>query len=307
MTHWFLFALVGPILWSIVNHIDKHILSNYSEGKGVGAILVFSCLSSVFVLPLIFVMEYQELGQVTGNALLSLLLIGFMSATAFYFYLKAMDSEEASVVVPMFQLIPVFGYVLGYTILDEVLNTMQMVSCLVIISGIIIISINTEERNKISVKKQTLVYATMSSFLFALHDTLFKKIALVESFWVATFWQYLGICLFGLALILLKKEFRNDLQYMFQGSARKMIALNVMSEVLYVAGNLANNFATMLAPIALVLVVSSYQSVFVLLGSLILAVFVPSLAREHISRLALIQKCISIVLIIIGSYFLYNS
>lgn len=307
MTHWFLFALIGPILWSIVNHIDKHILSNYSEGKGVGAILVFSCLSSVFVLPLIFVMEYQELGQVTGNALLSLLVVGFMSATAFYFYLKAMDSEEASVVVPMFQLIPVLGYVLGYTILDEVLNTMQMVSCLVIISGIIIISINTEERNKISVKKQTLVYATMSSFLFALHDTLFKKIALVESFWVATFWQYLGICLFGLVIVLVKKEFRNDLQYMFQGSARKMIALNVMSEVLYVAGNLANNFATMLAPVALVLVVSSYQSVFVLLGSIILAVFVPSLAREQISRLALIQKCVSIILIIIGSYFLYNS
>ena len=127
MENWFFIALIAPILWSIVNHIDKNILSRYQEGRGVGAILIFSSLSSVVILPFIiffFILKYLAY----PFRFLLLMMVGFLSAAAFYFYLQAMNIEEASVVIPLFQFDPVFGYILSYFILKESLNVNQIFS-----------------------------------------------------------------------------------------------------------------------------------------------------------------------------------
>jgi drug/metabolite transporter (DMT)-like permease len=307
MENWFLIAIIAPILWSIVNHIDKNILSRYQEGKGVNSILIFSTLSSVIILPFIVFFKHSEIFNISLSDFLILIFIGFLSASAFYFYLKGMDVEEASVVVPLFQLIPIFGYILSYFILGEVLTLTQLLFSLIIICGIIMISLEIDIDNKISLKKRVLVLITVSSFLFALHDTLFKKIAVVDSFWISVFWQYLGLTLFGLILLTFFKRSRGDFLLMINNSKKSIITLNATSELLYVGGNLANNFATLLAPVAIVLVVSSYQPLFVFIGGIFLTLFFPKITMEKISTKHFFHKLISILIIIIGSVFLYTS
>jgi hypothetical protein len=49
---WFLIALIGPILWAIVNHIDKFLLSDKFEGSNVGALMIFSTLQCGLLLPI---------------------------------------------------------------------------------------------------------------------------------------------------------------------------------------------------------------------------------------------------------------
>ena len=88
MQNWFLLALIAPILWSIVNHIDKYMLSKYLKGRGVGALLIFSALASFVILPFILYFYHSQLFTVTNRDLATLLLIGFLSVGAFYFYLK---------------------------------------------------------------------------------------------------------------------------------------------------------------------------------------------------------------------------
>jgi len=307
MSNWFLIALIAPILWSIVNHIDKNILSRYQEGRGVGAILIFSSLFSVIVLPFIIFFHHSKIFSVSWVDFLILIIIGFLSALAFYFYLKGMDIEEASVVVPLFQLIPIFGYFLSYFILGESLSLAQILFSLIIIFGIIMISLEIDLDNKITLKKEVLILITISSFLFALHDTLFKKIAIVDSFWISVFWQYLGLTLFGLLLLIFFKKSRQDFLLMVSGTKMNILSLNVTSEVLYIIGNLANNFATLLAPVAIVLVVSSYQPLFVFIGGIFLTIFLPKFTIEKVSRKHFFHKLISIFIIIIGSIFLYTS
>src|SRR3989338_8059799 len=110
MSNWFLIALIAPILWSVINHIDKYILSRYEEGRGVGALLVFSSLSSIIVLPILAVVYGSQIFGLPLIDRLILLIAGLLNAAGFYFYLKAMDIEEASVVIPLFQVDPIFGY-----------------------------------------------------------------------------------------------------------------------------------------------------------------------------------------------------
>jgi len=307
MQNWFLIALIAPLLWSIVNHIDKYMLSKYLKDRGVGALLIFSALASVIILPFVLFFFHSQLFNISNRDLVTLVLVGFLSAAAFYFYLKGMEEEEASVVIPLFQLVPVFGYFLSYLILGESLNLAQIFSSLLVISGIIILAVEIDIDNNVTLKSKVLFMVTASSFLFALHDTLFKKVAITESFVVSVFWQYVSLTVFGLLIFIFIKQYRDDFLSMIHGSGKKLLSLNVFSELLYIMGNLANNFATLLAPVAVVLVVSSYQPLFVFIGGVLLTLFFPHISMEKISTKHLVHKIISILIIIIGSYFLYSS
>ena len=51
-----------------------------------------------------------------------IMLSGILYMAAMLFYLRALQSEEASVVAPFFQAGPLFGYVLAYLVLGETLS-----------------------------------------------------------------------------------------------------------------------------------------------------------------------------------------
>jgi len=308
MSNWFLVALIAPILWSIVNHIDKYMLSKYLKERGVGALLIFSALSSVIILPFIAFFYYSDIFSISSFDFLILLFIGFLSAGAFYFYLMGMEMEEASIVIPLFQLVPVFGYILGYLILNESLHIHQIFSSLLVMFGVIILAMEIDEENKLKLKVRVLLLIAASSFLFALHDILFKKVAIIEGFWVSVFWQYVSLTVFGLIILASVKKFRKEFFSMFSSNmGGRILFLNFTSEILYILGNLSNNFATLLAPVAIVLVVGSSQPLFVFIGGIILTMFLPKIAVEKISHKHLFHKLFSILIILIGSYFLYST
>src|SRR3989338_4106479 len=304
MSNWFLIALVAPILWSIVNHIDKFILSKYQEGRGVGAVLVFSSLFSVTILPIVAIFYRAKIFALPAEDLLMLLVAGILSAAGFFFYLKAMDIDEASVVIPLFQFDPVFGYILSFLILGEILNINQILASILILVGIVLLSIEIDAENRLRLKKEVLFLVDTSSFLFALSGVLFKKLALVDSFWISIFWQFSGLTVFGIFIFVFVKKFRQSFMTMVSVSQSRMLSLNIMSEILYILGSLANNFALLIAPVALVFVVNSYQPLFVFIAGVLFTMFLPKFVSEKISKKHFVHKLISIIIILIGSYLL---
>ena len=52
-----------------------------------------------------------------------IVLSGVLYMGAMLFYLRALQSDEASVVAPFFQTVPLFGYVLAYFVLGERLSS----------------------------------------------------------------------------------------------------------------------------------------------------------------------------------------
>lgn len=306
--NWFLISLISPIVLSVVNHADKYLLSKHFKGRGIGSIFLFSSLFSIVVLPLIVIFGHVEIFNISILDALCLLFIGMLNPIAFYLYLKALSKEETSVVIPLLQMIPVFGYFLSYPILGEILTTQQLLASLLVILGIVILSIDFDIDNKISIKKQVLVLIALSSFFFALHDVLFKAVVINDgSFIISTFWQYSGLTILGILVFSFNSVYRNQFLDIFRTKNYKILSVNIGSEVLYILANITNNFATLLAPVALVLVVSSYQPLFVFIIGILLTIVVPSIGIEKITLKHLVQKLLSIIIIIIGSYFLYAS
>lgn len=305
-TNWFFIALIPPLLWSIVNHIDKFLLSKYFKGRGSNTIFLFSSLFSLVVLPIVAYSAPATFWHISFAKVVYLLIVGGINATAFYLYLKALNEEEASVVIPLLQMIPIFGYMLAYPLLGEVLTSQQILYALIVILGISILSLEFEN-HKVKLRTKVFILVAASSFLFALHDVLFKLVTVESNFLTSAFWQFAGLGSVGIVIFIINKKERAAFNALFTRTQHKGLILNIASETLYCAGNIANSFATMLAPVALVLVVSSYQPLFVFIIGTLLTVFIPLVSSEKLSRAHLFQKISAISIIIIGSYFLYSS
>lgn len=220
-------------------------------------------------------------------------------------YLMAMEDEEASVVIPFFQLIPVFAYILGYFFLGETLTHIQIFAMLLIIAAASVLSFEIDDDNKFKLRKKTVFFMTISSLTAAIESVLFKYVILEEDFWVSSFWSFVWIGVLGIIMLLTIKTYRSDFLYILKNNSKKIMSLNMLNEVMTIVGNVTTSFATLLAPIALVLLVNAYQPVFVFIIGILLTLFFPKITTEKIKLKHVVQKVVVIGVMMVGTYMLF--
>lgn len=301
--NWFLIALINPVVHAFVNHFDKFLLSKYLKGGTVGALILFSSLFAVFALPIIYFFDPNVIGSLTGLQILVLMVNGVFLTLAIIFYLYALDSDEASYVAPFFQLIPVFGFIVGYLLLGEVLAGGQLLGGSLIVFGSLLLSLELNGSGT-RVKKKLVLLMLGSSFFYAINAVIFKSIASEAGFLTSVFWDMTGKFVFGVILFAAVKSYREQFLYLIRASGKAVVGLNVLNEIMSLVGEFALVFAVLFAPVALVQSVGGLQPMFVLIFGVIITLFFPSFGQESFQRKHLAQKIIGIVIITVGVYLL---
>ncbi len=300
---WFFIAIVGPFLYALTNHIDKILLERYFKQSGVGTLILFSSLLSVLALPFLLYIDPTVL-DISLYHVVALAILGILNVSVLWFYLLALMNEEASVAIVFYQLVPVFGLVLGYFVLGEMLSQMQIIAMAIIILGTTIISFEVDIDNKFTLRRQTIAYMTMASLLWAASSVIFKYVALEENVWRTLFWEHLMMVVVGIFVFIFARSYRRNFLLALRENSKSILSLNVFNESLYMLGNIAFSFAYLLAPIALVLLTQSFQPFFVLIIGIILTVFFPKISVEKIEAKHLWQKVMAICITGIGVYIL---
>ena len=300
--NWFFIALIGPLLYAISNHTDKYLISKYIHDSKVGALIIFSALFGVFALPIILIINPLVLGISMGQGII-LVVIGILVVLSILCYLYALQIDEATFVVPFYQMIPIFGFVLAYFILGETLTKTQILASLAILVGALILSFDIQDE-KIHFKKKVVLLMTVASFFYAVSDVLFKFVAIERGFWISTFWTLVGKVLVGIIFLAFISSYRNEFFSLLKNAKGKILGLNSMNETLTIVADSATQFATLLAPVALVLMVNGFQPLFVFVIGLGLTLFFPHISKEKIQKRHLIQKIGAILVMLVGSCFL---
>ena len=229
-------------------------------------------------------------------ALIALSGILYMGATLFY--LRALQSEEASVVAPFFQAVPLFGYALAYFVLGETLSIVQMGGGALIIVGTLVVSVRFGQNVRIF--KLRLVLLMLACCLAAaVSGLIFKAFAITVAFWTTTFWMFVGEAILGAALLLVG-SYRRQLAELLYVNAAALLAINGSNELINLGGGLGNRYALMFAPLAIVQAISSTTALFVFVFGVALSVALPRLARETLSARDLLQKGAAAVLVGLG-------
>jgi drug/metabolite transporter (DMT)-like permease len=300
---WFFLALVGPLLYATTNHIDKVLLERYFKVGGVGTLMLFSSLLSALVLPFLLWADPIAL-QVSMTNVFALGTVGILNVVVLWFYFLALKDDESSVVIVFYQLVPVFGYVLGYLILGESLTKMQLIAMAIIIFGTTIISFEIDMDRRFRLRRQTVAYMLAASFSWALGSVIFKAVALEENVLRSLFWEHLMLTCVGIAIFVCARTHRMHFIAAIRCNSKRIIVLNFSNELLYMAGTFVFSFAYLLAPVSLVLLANSFQTIFVLAIGIVLTRFFPTIAVESTPARHMWQKGMAIGITGLGTYLL---
>ncbi len=302
MLSWFFISLLGTALFASSNVLDKILISRYFKGGGVGALAIYSALIGIIILPFPLIFDINFFSP-------SMYTIGLMIASGAVYllgvipYLYALAQDDTSTVVPIFQTIPIFAYVLAYFFLGEEITKLQLVGMFLIILGSIFISIDiTGVAPSFKLKGTALMI--LASLLIALSSFLFKFTGVDYGFLITSFWTYLGYALLGIVLFLISSSYRSQFMYSLKANSAQIIGINIINEVIAIGGKMLQNFATLLAPLALVVAVNGFQPIFVLLYGVLLTIFFPHVVTENILAKHVAFKGASIGLIVLGAFLI---
>jgi len=294
---WLLFAFSGPILWAVSTHIDKFLVDKYFRDSDTAVLMVFTALLGVIALPIIWVFDPKVLAlSFVATAVMTL--SGILYMGAMLFYLRAIQTEEASVVAPLFQANTVFTFVLGILILHELPRWQQLLGAGLVIAGALGLSLDKKLHLK-SFKPRLVLLMLAATFSVALSSVVFKYFAVQDEFWSTTFWTFVGEGLFGAAILAMPK-YRKQFMTLFRRNPGAVIGVNAANELINLGGGLGVRYASLLAPVALVSAISATTTFFVFLFAILLTVFFPKIGREELSARNVIQKAVGGLLITAG-------
>jgi drug/metabolite transporter (DMT)-like permease len=294
---WLVFALCGPVLWAISVHLDKYLVERYFKDADVIVLLIFTALMGLVLMPIIAV----SVPGVFHRDLTSIVLMtlsGLLYMTGITFYLRALQDHEASVVAPFFQSSPMFGYVLAYLVLGETLTAAQLTGGALILIGVLSVSIGSgRKRERFRLKLAALMLC--AGFVLSLSTLIFKAFAIKDEFWATTFWMFAGEALFGAGFLCVGR-YRRQFLDLLRSNGGALLAINASNELINLGGGLANRYALIFAPLAVVQAVGSTTTLFVFLIGVLLTLVAPSISRENLSAREFAKKGLAAVLVAIG-------
>lgn len=215
-----------------------------------------------------------------------------------YFYIKSMQTEEASRVSILLNIIPLFNFILAWGFLHEVLSGRQFSALLILLAGGILGSIHIKQEGRWHFSKAFWLMI-LSALCYSVVDVSLRYAG--QSYPSGSLLLYLNLGLLLAPLFLFLKPsfstaFRADIKRLNWKLWVGLILTGVGSRV----GLLLSIKALSLAPVALATSLDGFQVLFVFVMALLITKFAPRLMKEETDKKNLFLKLTALALMIGG-------
>lgn len=293
--NWIFLSLLAPLFWALSNFVDKYTLGK--QTKGIIDFLFFSTITSWFLFIILFIFV-----GIPTLSLFSLIpiLTGVILIYSYGFYGKALEQDDTSALVILFELIPVFTVILAFIFLGQTLSSKELFGFIIVLIGAIIVSF--QKRRGIFIKGfgMIMVAILMWSIMALLIDYGMTKMSFLDYFLLDT----LGAGLSGLTLFIIPAIRKKVIYGLKTATVGKYIWFSG-NNLLDFFGQMSFKLALALAPSAgLVTIVMQVQSFYAIVIGVLLTLFIPNIIKEDISFPILIKKSIGAAIMFSGVYIL---
>ncbi len=293
---WLAFALAAPALFGASSIIDKFLIEKRIKDpiflSAFGGIIVLVGAAIIFAI--------KGFGAFSAEQVLILLAVGIMDEIALVPYYKALSYDDASTVMPFFQLVPVLVLIFSFIFLSETLTALQVFAFMLILAGSFLLAVERFDIRMFRIRK-SFGWIILTSVLWAAPTVLFKFITLDQGFWGTAAYTFLGIAI-G-ALILFAIYYRRCIVQFRALRAGAWLTVGA-NEAVYFLGQMFWFFAIALGPVSLVSVIGGLIPLFVFLYGTIISLWFPRILKEDISRSMLSLKLVSLALVLAGVWFI---
>lgn len=286
---WILLTLLACALWAVCNYIDKHITERclpdmpryYAFNSTSSALLAIGITLLVgFWLP-------------PWPSLLLLLVSGGGFVGMIYFYLKALKIEEASYVVPLFLLTPIWMALWAYLFLGETLVGQDLIAFIVILFGGFVLAVQKISKELLQLRPALLLMLVSTLFV----SVLFVSFKYVANSYPDHFWSIYALQLWGQVIIggtLAWIGWSSPLTQSLKMDIKNFLPIFFFNDFISFVAFWAYLSAFTLAPMALVGALGSAQAFFAFLIGIVLTLTHSHLVNENITRPVILQKIIGI-------------
>lgn len=244
-----LIFLVPPILFNLTGLIDTFLVTKFGEEKwsgnlesGIGTLMIIWGTIAGLVALGLFPFFYKEIFAINRQPLCYLLAGGITYGVAAFPYFKALEKEQIENILPMYQTIPLFAYIMGILLLWETIPLRQVV---IIIGIILVTGLFYLDFKHFTFNKKAVFFCLISVVLYASSFVFFKKGGLAENnLWVSFFWEHIGVLLTGLRFFSKSSIRKTTIKY-FKQAWRKFSILNIFNEWFFISGIILQNYISL--------------------------------------------------------------
>lgn len=302
---WLHLSLIPPLLWSVVNTVDKVVVGKYISRPIVYLIFTgFASLLPVIILP--FFVDLQELS--TLYLALSML-IGILYISYTYFFFRALQIADAPVVANLLLLVPIVCAVFGAIFFGERFELLTYLGIALVIVGVLGTSLERKETGEAAktakmVITPALILMTISAVLTGVDYALQKQVLTVTNEVTVFYWSRVGVLLATLCIVGLFQRVRKDFIDVARAIPNKIFPISFCNEGLDMIAAFVLLAAYARGPLSLVATVISIQPLFILFLVAGLNAIRQGLVPSSSDRKYFWVRFISISITICGIYFL---
>ncbi len=292
--NWIVFALVSPLIYTIVNYVDKLIIEK--QVRDPLAMPGFVMLTSFISGLVLWVLTGFPLLML--NDALLVMFTGMLTAFGAAIYFNALALEETSRIIFFIQLQPVVALILSYLFLNESISAVQLVGFVLILGGVLALSIKGDLRGFSPSRAFWMI--VLVDLIWVSSVILFKAVVRSLSFMDVLSYESWGLTLGSLLIYIFVPRVRRAFNTTVRTVPRRVFGIVFVNEFVFVIAKLAGFVAIALGPVALVSVLGGTQVFFGIVLGWALTFFAPSIFKEDISRRTLARKGALAVVLFVG-------
>ncbi len=292
--NWLFLALAGIFVTAAANIIDKYLLEKRIKNVHV-PVVIDGFLGIIFSAALYLSFPIQD---VSWLILFLCLFSGAMFTVALIFYFKAVQSDEVSRIVPLFNLLPLFVLVISVLILGHQFELHHYAGIFLLLIGAFLVSTTDFRRPRLSAG---FFFALVMVIVGGLNTLLIEQVLTNVDFITVYFYSRIGGFLSAIPLYFFHKK---DFDHTIRFPQKNGLSFILISEALALIGLLFFTQAVSLEKAALVSSIGYASPALVFILAMILSIFFPHIIKEKISRRDVIQKIVAIVFVTVGAIML---
>jgi len=290
--NWIILVLIASLLWGVMAIIHKYCRVEYFENS-LGYIL-FTTPVILFTLILLF---FEPFIILKGIQAFLAILTGFLIFIGSYLYLEAIHKEEISRIYILLRIGPLFVLIFSTIFLTEILTLNQYIAFILMFVASMLISFKRVKK-KIKYTIGALLIL-LSSLFFSIQTVILKFLSEVNLTTLMMYREF-GYLVAVLLVFLIVPKAKKHLKKVINDLSLKQTALVYSADIIGMTGMFLFYLALQRGPVSLVAIVSTFETIFVFIFSIILSIFIPKIIKEDINRKTIGTKIVSILLMIAG-------
>lgn len=299
---WLFFALLAPAIYCIVNFIDKYIISK--EVKDYKGMVIYGTIMGLFIGTIFWI--FTGFPTLPLKDTLLILFSGAITIWASFLYFRVLSKDQASIVIILFQMIPLFVLVLSITVLKQPLTVKQIIGFVIILVCSLGISLQAEENKKMRFQLSNSFWIMLLiDCMWAIAAILVSMAIHANSFGKILSYESWGLGLGGLLLYIIFKDIRNSFNTSIITVRKIALIIMFLNEAIFVFAKGITFYAYSIGPTALVSIIGSTQIFFAIVYGTLLSIIAPTIFREDTTRSGLLTKASLAVLMFFGIFLIY--